>query len=196
MRSGAYEQHRITNGPLADFDAEFAVRVTIKPKLFDGILTFEPKFRLIELASGTNYSDDLMNIYGDSIVTIRLHKSIKWRWSKRNDAVTTKGELSYFYGNLKYARSSNALSESYDIATFEARYDRSGQEDTKHGISLNVELLQADGQWLEITIDPDIPNPPPKKVRTDADRISPINEEDDEFELDDDGRKGILVSDV
>ncbi len=97
-----------------------------------------------------------------------------WRWSTSLDAFTTKDSArTAHYGHLHYKENpgSNQWVKAdewvdarglYLPATsvqFKAK-QKGGSKKDYHAFSLNLELLQPNGQWLPITIDPDVRNPP------------------------------------
>jgi hypothetical protein len=180
MRSGAYQQNRIMHGNLPDFDAKYKVEVLIKPRIKDKLLRFDKKITITKIASTQQVEIRDIDVYDDTIIVLVLDQTyFSWRWSKRYDAVTTKTELSYYYGNLCYIASSDG-SDDFTKVAFQARADRDGQRGTYHGLSFNVEIEQpkeiagVQRRWLEVTLDPDVGNPP----RADAPEMEPIADMD------------------
>jgi len=113
-----------------------------------------------ELGSGNDY----IAIRQDCIVEIEL-KGEQLFFSKDLDAITTKEELSSFYGGIVYDGYDKEL-DRYRIVRFAARYNRKGKLGTIHGFNVNVDFLQhfdrrSGPKWVAMTIDPDIKNPPP-----------------------------------
>lgn len=107
---------------------------------------------------------DFIAITKDSEVEIHLRGDQLW-FSKDLDAITTKEELSSFYGGLVYADYDKGL-DRYKSVRFCARFNSGGKYGTIHAFNLNVDLLrgydeQKTPKWIAITIDPDIKNPPP-----------------------------------
>ncbi|MFK4873637.1 nucleotide synthetase [Novosphingobium sp. ZW T3_23] len=85
-------------------------------------------------------------------------------FSKEWDAITTKEALSSYYGGLEYSKYDKEL-DRYKVVRFQARFNRGGKLGTKHPFNINVDLLQGTRcapQWIGLTIDPDIKNPPPQ----------------------------------
>lgn len=109
---------------------------------------------------------DYIAIEQDMVVEITLHGDQLY-FSKHMDAVTTKEELSHFYGGLEYDGYDEKL-DRYRIARFVARHNSSGKYDTTHSFNVNVDFLQrcddAGPKWIAMTIDPDIKNPPPMRT--------------------------------
>lgn len=140
-----------------------------------------------QTTAGAGQGPANVSINSDCIVKIVL-KNITdkadqkwWRFSDQFDAVTTKEELRDFYGDLRYLPD-NAIrliegdddSEiiGYRAISFKVKHNKYGRQGSSHGFSINVDLLQTDPtdpkntvrsewQWLPITIDPEIKNPPP-----------------------------------
>ncbi|QVM83724.1 nucleotide synthetase [Novosphingobium decolorationis] len=85
--------------------------------------------------------------------------------SKAYDAITTKEELSSYYGGLVYEDYNEKL-DRYKTVRFQALFNDGGKYGTVHPFNINVDLLQkaADGtvSWTGLSIDPDIQNPPPR----------------------------------
>ncbi len=117
-----------------------------------------------QLGSGRSH----ISIKKDTQITIKLAASKKWRFSSLYDAITTKEELTQFYGKLTYDRASviedSGQFAGHQAVMFYAKYDDVGRIGSSHGFSINIDLLQsgtpASGVWLPITIDPEIKNPP------------------------------------
>jgi hypothetical protein len=99
----------------------------------------------------------------DCVVEITLHGDQLF-FSKELDGITTKEELSSFYGALEYDGYDKARNR-YRIVRFLARYNRGGKAGTNHGFNVNIDFLHQPSdtasQWTGLTIDPDIKNPPP-----------------------------------
>ena len=106
---------------------------------------------------------DYIAIEEDSVVEIAL-RGDQIFFSKEMEAITTKDELTAFYGGLEYDGYDEKL-DRYRIVRFAARYNRGGKKDTTHSFNLNVDFLQqfcdTGPRWIPLTIDPDIKNPPP-----------------------------------
>ena len=117
-----------------------------------------------ELSSGRSH----ISVKKNTQITIKLAANKKWRFSNLYDAITTKEELTQFYGKLTYDRKSviedNGEFAGHQAVMFYAKYDDVGRIGSSHGFSMNIDLLQsgtpATGVWLPITIDPEIKNPP------------------------------------
>ncbi|WP_235536246.1 MULTISPECIES: nucleotide synthetase [unclassified Sphingomonas] len=111
---------------------------------------------------------DYVAIEEDMVVEVTLHGDQLY-FSKEMDAVTTKEELSFFYGGLEYDGYEEKL-DRYRIARFAARHNSGGKYDTTHGFNVNVDFLQrhdeAGPKWIAMTIDPDIKNPPPMRKQS------------------------------
>jgi hypothetical protein len=107
-----------------------------------------------------------LEVYDDCFLEIWLNPRQNWQWSRNYDAITTKKDYSKLYFELRY-RDGSDLYERADfptnktplVARFGAIHDQGGTPGTKHGFSMNLELLFPTGDPLPITIDPDIQNP-------------------------------------
>lgn len=119
----------------------------------------------------TIYADqlDFAIIRDFTEIELYLDHTIDWRWSTKLDGFTTKNRvLTDYYGELQYdvkndGKNFKKLEDwspetEFTAIKFKARL-KTGKKDS-HPFSLNVELKQADGKWLAITIDPDVRNPP------------------------------------
>ncbi len=114
-------------------------------------------------------------------VTIKLAGSKFWRFSNQYDAITTKEELSDLYGKLTYERDDAICLDpnddpldpkaeiiGYRQISFIVKENKGGRDGTTHEFNINLDLLQTSPnesdrlkwQWLPITIDPEIKNPP------------------------------------
>lgn len=107
---------------------------------------------------------DFIAINEDCVVEIKLDGDQLF-FSKAMDAITTKQELTSFYGGLVYADYDRKL-DRYKTVRFHARFNSGGKYGTIHAFNVNVDFLQgtdASGapKWVALTIDPDIKNPPP-----------------------------------
>lgn len=133
-----------------------------------------------------------VSINKDCIVTIILNDCDDdsnqkwWRFSDKYDAITTKEELRDFYGDLRYlpekaihidANDPESPIIGYRKISFSVKHNKHGRQGSSHGFSINVDLLQtvpksgddrSNWEWLPITIDPEIKNPPP----TGGDKLS------------------------
>jgi hypothetical protein len=100
----------------------------------------------------------------DSVVEIALVGD-QLCFSKDREGITTKESLASFYGGVEYD-GYDATLDRYKILRFHARYNRGGKYGTRHGFNINVDLLQeteaGEVQWIALSIDPDIKNPPPR----------------------------------
>lgn len=110
-------------------------------------------------------------------IEIYLHgapKGVKWRWSRKLDAFTTKDKKrTKHYGHLHYKSEEissewtkaddwiqlDGLYAESKVIMFEAKQKKVRKKES-HPYSLNIEIQQSDGKWLPITIDPDVRNPP------------------------------------
>lgn len=83
--------------------------------------------------------------------------------SKEFDAITMKNDFKFFYGGAVYGEY-DPKTERYQSFSFHARHNKGGKVGTTHGFNINVDLWQPGGkpEWIGLSIDPDIKNPPPK----------------------------------
>lgn len=104
---------------------------------------------------------DYIVIEDDCDVTILL-KGDQIFLSKEYDAITLKGDFGAFYGGLVYDGYDRERGR-YKQVTFRARLNKGGKRGTSHPFNINVDLYQPGGkpEWIGLTIDPDIKNPPP-----------------------------------
>ncbi len=107
---------------------------------------------------------DFITITKDCEVEIHLSGDQLW-FSRDLDAITTKEELSSFYGGLAYHDYDRKL-DRYKTVRFCARFNQGGKYGTVHAFNVNVDFLrgyddQKAPKWIALTIDPDIKNPPP-----------------------------------
>ncbi|MED5546860.1 MAG: nucleotide synthetase [Pseudomonadota bacterium] len=106
---------------------------------------------------------DYIEITEDCFVTVQLDGDQLF-FSDAYEAITTKEELSSYYGGLVYADYDKAYGR-YKTVQFKARFNAGGKYGTIHPFNINVDLLQEDAKgnrrWTGISIDPDITNPPP-----------------------------------
>lgn len=91
-------------------------------------------------------------IFRDCKVTLKLNKSIGWRWSEDYFEITTKANYGTLYGNLTRVDD--------HVIHFIATYNSTSEHPNEQKINLNIDYLQAK-RWLPITIDPAIGNPRP-----------------------------------
>ncbi len=87
-------------------------------------------------------------------------------FSNEYAAITTKEELSSYYGDLTYETESyDKTYGRYTAVKFAALVNSGGRAGTIHPFNINVDLLQEDEKgnqtWIGLSIDPDIINPPP-----------------------------------
>lgn len=107
-----------------------------------------------------------LDVYSDCFLEVWLNPRQNWQWPRQLDAITNKQDFSTFYFELTY-REGTDLYKRPDfpkdkvplVARFGARHNAGAPKGTKHGFSLNLELLYPAGDPLPITIDPDIKNP-------------------------------------
>jgi len=105
---------------------------------------------------------DYIAIEEDTMVEIVL-RGEQLFFSKAYDAITMKeSDLEFFYGAIEYGQY-DCDADRYKSISFVARYNRGGKRGATHGFNVNVDLWQPNGkpQWIGLTIDPDIKNPPP-----------------------------------
>jgi hypothetical protein len=107
-----------------------------------------------------------LDVYSDCFLEVWLNPRQNWQWARQLDAITTKQDFSNFYFELTY-RDGAELYRRPDfpkdkvplIARFGAKHNLGAPPGTRHGFSLNLDLLYPAGDPLPITIDPDIKNP-------------------------------------
>lgn len=104
---------------------------------------------------------DFIAIEENSEVVIELYGEQLF-FSKEYDAITTKGDFSSYYGGLAYD-DYDPERDRYRRVSFLARANKRGKRGTRHPFNLNVDLHQPGSklEWIPISIDPDIKNPPP-----------------------------------
>ncbi|TIX49709.1 hypothetical protein E5222_12915 [Alteraurantiacibacter aquimixticola] len=104
---------------------------------------------------------DYVAIEGNSAVVIKLIGEQVF-FSKQYDAITMKGDFARYYGDLAYSELDEETGR-YKCVTFRARFDKEGKTDSSHPFNINVDLYLPGSkpEWVPITIDPDIKNPPP-----------------------------------
>jgi|GEM_PF-3637188 len=176
----------ISNDPPANWKDEgiivYTIFGSINLKKFS--FGFKKQERIVD-DNGTYYTSRLnFSVPSDIYIYVRLDSSLDWRWSLQYEAILTKDEKdrSSLYGNVEYGNSMTGPffskaglhstygdvlpnSMEFKVIRFQAKlYDK--LDDNKHSFGLNIELSQPDNaeeknQWLPITIDPDITNPPP-----------------------------------
>lgn len=157
MHRPCYVQREIGNfAPVG-----ITVSDTVRFNVFFGVEDGQVALRF-EQEKGRN--QDYISIARDSMVEITL-QSDQLFFSKMMHGITTKEDLSTFYGGLEYDGYDEKL-DRYKIVRFTARYNRNGKYDTSHAFNLNVDFLQSycenkGAKWIPLTIDPDIKNPPP-----------------------------------
>jgi hypothetical protein len=109
---------------------------------------------------------DYIAVERDTLVRIELIGDQIF-FSKDYEGITTKLDLNAFYGGLVYSDYVEKY-ERYTVLTFSARYNKGGQRGTVHPFNINIDLMQDNGKgkphWIALTIDPDIKNPPPRRV--------------------------------
>lgn len=182
MPQGGYSQFRISpdipfNGSAnratieLDFQTDASGRLIVSSAITsmtddNGSAVTEANAPIIheELSSGRSH----ISVKNNTEITIKLKSNKKWRFSNLYDAITTKEELTQFYGKLTYDRThvikDGNVIVGHQAVMFYAKYDDVGRVGTSHGFSINIDLLQSgtvgQGVWLPITIDPEIKNPP------------------------------------
>lgn len=104
---------------------------------------------------------EFISIEGDCEVLVEL-KGAQVYFSKEHDAITMKDDYTSFYGGLTYG-DYDPEADRYRSVSFYARFNKTGKCDTSHPFNINVDLYQRGGkpEWVPISIDPDIKNPPP-----------------------------------
>ena len=170
MADGAYQQKKInaqkTFKEDPKIDAEIELSVSKDNKIVSFIMrqiSGNEKIIYRSQVDGKKY----ISIRNNSKIAFILSDQIAWRWSDEFDAITTKEPREQFYGYLEYSENAaysvmvGIERKGFRRVSFYAKSDKNGIKGTVHGFSLNVDLQQADGSWLPITIDPDIKNPPP-----------------------------------
>lgn len=183
MPQGGYAQYRIgSEAPFnggshrATIELDFKINASgmliitsAITGMFDdngAVITAEADAPIIheELSSGRSH----ISVKKNTQITIKLASSKKWRFSSEYDAITTKEELTQFYGKLTWDRTviieDAGKFAGHQAVMFYAKYDDVGRIGSSHGFSINIDILQsgtpASGVWLPITIDPEIKNPP------------------------------------
>ncbi|WP_240653335.1 nucleotide synthetase [Sphingomonas crocodyli] len=103
-------------------------------------------------------------IEADCEVVVEL-KGDQLFFSKEYDAITMKGDYAAYYGGLVYD-DYDRKKDRYRIVRFHALFNRGGKLGTSHPFNINVDLHQPGSklEWIPISIDPDIKNPPPWPV--------------------------------
>ena len=104
---------------------------------------------------------EFVAIEADSEVTVELSGEQLY-FSKTYDAITMKGDFTPYYGGLQYDGYDEKL-DRYRRVSFRARFNKGGKAGTSHPFNINVDLYQPGSkvEWIPISIDPDIKNPPP-----------------------------------
>ena len=104
---------------------------------------------------------EFVAIEADSEVTVELSGEQLY-FSKEYDAITMKGDFAAYYGGLFYD-GYDKEKDRYRRVSFRARFNTGGKSGTSHPFNINVDLYQPGSkqEWVPISIDPDIKNPPP-----------------------------------
>lgn len=108
-----------------------------------------------------------LDVYNDCFLEVWLDPNKNWRWSRELDAITTKKPYEQLYFELKYRdgddwydRADFPADKVPMVVRFGAKHNKPPTyPEDKHGFSLNLELVDSEGEGLPITIDPDIRNP-------------------------------------
>jgi hypothetical protein len=141
--------------PLPGGEARGKVVFTIALEVIDGTITLE-----LQDQDGNDY----IAINEDSVVEVVLDGKQLF-FSKAHDGITMKGpDLEHYYGQLSYGGYIKEL-DRYKSVSFHARFNHGGKLDTTHGFNVNVDLLRPGDcpEFIGLSIDPDIKNPPPNK---------------------------------
>jgi hypothetical protein len=152
-----YKQYALAPLPPLDIGGEKPIRFNVILEAEDGkiVLRYEQPD-----APGRTY----IAIRQDTVVEIALQGDQLY-FSQELDAITTKEVLTSYYGGLEYDDYDEKF-DRYKVVRFRARYNRGGKYGTRHAFNINVDLLQlsadAKPQWIALSIDPDIKNPPPR----------------------------------
>lgn len=194
MTLSTFSQHKINQGtpPWWQENQNVLIKtIIIRSKNEDQRIDiyYESSSIIDKVEPGTQVKDSKLDLSVppkfNVIFRLFLDHDIKWRWSNSLDAVVTKNAvLDQYYGDLKYCtQKHNESSYNFDDRTnfssnanlhgieFKARC--SGNIDPLfHGICLNIDLRQPDikigtafaENWLPVSIDPDIKNPPPDET--------------------------------
>lgn len=119
----------------------------------------------LEMRQDGAKEQEFIAIEADSEVVIEL-RGDQLFFSKDYDAITTKGDFSAYYGGLAYD-DYDCKTDRYRRVSFLARANARGKRGTRHPFNINVDLYQPGGkpEWIPISIDPDIKNPPPWPTR-------------------------------
>ncbi|PHQ64341.1 MAG: hypothetical protein COC10_01455 [Sphingobium sp.] len=158
MSTHNYTQYGLE--PLFEVELEDGVA----PIQFDVVLKAEDGRIVLRYEQPGVKDNAYIAIRRNSIVEITLIGDQLF-FSKDYDAITTKEPLASFYGGLTYDDYDRKL-DRYKKVRFQARYNQGGKYGTRHRFNINVDLLQNPGaaapEWIALSIDPDIKNPPPK----------------------------------
>ncbi|NMW32965.1 hypothetical protein HKD42_12920 [Altererythrobacter sp. RZ02] len=187
MPRGGYEQHRInhdrptreTPEHSATIKLDFEAEASPGRIIFTSGLTTGPE-KPVTLLAKNNGKVASINVRKNCVINLVLDhidcdgNEKWWRFSNQYDAITTKEELRDFYGKLKYLPDeaithpdNDDIILGYRKVSFVIKHNRDGRMGSSHGFSINIDLLQSDPdsnpddwEWLPITIDPEIKNPP------------------------------------
>jgi len=138
----------------------------------DNLISFDVTFEaadnqiLLKMVDRDDPELDYIAVRKDTRVEIKLLGEQIY-FSKDYDGITTKIALNEFYGSLCYGDFDERF-ERYKSLSFVARFNKGGQRGTVHPFNINIDLLQEDGakepRWIALSIDPDIKNPPPRRL--------------------------------
>lgn len=137
-----------------------------KPLVFEVTLDAVDGQIRLEMNDQEDCELDYIAICQDTLVEIIL-KGDQLFFSKDHDGITTKLALQEFYGGIRYSAFDERY-ERYKSLAFFARFNKGGQRGTVHPFNINIDLLQqgrkGEDRWIALTIDPDIKNPPPRRL--------------------------------
>lgn len=151
-----------THHPIAR-SAPAGVKPTARVRFHVTLAAEDRRIALRLEQEGGKEPQDYIAIEEDTLVEIVLHGDQLF-FSHALDAITTKEELSFFYGGIEHDGYDKKLGR-YRVVRFVARFNRGGKLGTVHPFNINVDFLQGidrrGPKWIGLTIDPDIKNPPP-----------------------------------
>lgn len=115
----------------------------------------------LEMRQKGKKDQEFIAIEADCEVVVEL-KGEQIFLSREYDAITMKGDFTSYYGGLVYDDYDREM-DRYRRVSFRARFNKDGNCGTSHPFNINVDLHQPGSkpEWIPISIDPDIKNPPP-----------------------------------